>query len=218
VPYFFLQENYDSPDEKSYEVPILQEKIDEMCERGIFQLTSALTIEAANISSITRLSLRLQEHVYYLGEGYGLSTTQRHSMEPFLSISGFPRNLWTAGSSHFYTSDNQNVNEEEEEEGVEGIGEERPFTEFPVPDSLVDDNEGTSTKSSVFRRAFSRSHLRMKPSLSLGSITSSSTDDASPGRNGKFWSNKVSIERWATEPPKMHSISENDPCSRTHSV
>lgn len=89
VPYFSLQENYGSPGQKDHEVPI---DVKAMSEYGSFKFRSELRIEGAFQSSLTRLSIRLQEQHYHYRSSYTAAQTQR--MEPFLSISGFPRKLW----------------------------------------------------------------------------------------------------------------------------
>lgn len=95
-PHFYLQENFQGLDEKEHEIPIPVDTIRNMCSRGSFQLPTNLAINGSGQSSLTRISLRLQSQPY--GKSYNLSYggSMRHTViEPYLSISGFPRELWT---------------------------------------------------------------------------------------------------------------------------
>lgn len=76
-------------------MPILVENINIMCDFGVFRLPSELLrIEATAQSSLTRLSLCLQEDFYDCSSDEGFE----QYMQPLLSISGFPRKLWAQAS------------------------------------------------------------------------------------------------------------------------
>lgn len=172
-----------------------------MCELGIFQLPSELTIEAAYESSITRLSLCLQEHPYHLGDGFSSSTTQRPSMEPFLSISGFPRKLWTAGSGQFFTSIG-----EDEEEDIGEIGQAISTESPPVPEIYFGRGEAVprlrETTSRLFgRRAFSWSS-RQSSSPRL-------PDGSSPSRDSRSWGSRDSMDRGLMDLSRISSGSDD---------
>lgn len=67
-----------------------------MSQRGVFELIEPLRVDFAHPASITRISLRLQAASYERNvDGYGLF---QENVDPFLSISGFPRVLSTQES------------------------------------------------------------------------------------------------------------------------
>lgn len=86
-PFFFLEENYGTTEEKCHQLDIPDETIDTMRTQGRFQLPS-LTIKLLSTSNKARISLRLQPDCYNYRAMEG-------SVEPELSISGFPRELWS---------------------------------------------------------------------------------------------------------------------------
>lgn len=84
VPYFILEEDYGTPVMKQHTVTVPVDTIEKMCYTGIFRLPSHLIIDGSHETSLTRLSLCLQQN------GYGYS----HAVNPSMSISGFPRELF----------------------------------------------------------------------------------------------------------------------------
>ncbi|KAK0721616.1 hypothetical protein B0T26DRAFT_800576 [Lasiosphaeria miniovina] len=88
TPHFFLQENFGSSDQKHHNILISTETINDMCDRGLFELECRLRIDSAWQSSTTRLSLCLQPMDYMQEFGSTRTSTSR-----ILSISGFPREL-----------------------------------------------------------------------------------------------------------------------------
>ncbi|CAM1500480.1 Fc.00g096420.m01.CDS01 [Cosmosporella sp. VM-42] len=87
VPGFFIEENYGTPHQKNFKVPISTQSIDSMCHYGQFQVQMRLRIDAAYQDSITRVSIRLQS------EHYRYDAASQDPIEGLLPISGFPRKL-----------------------------------------------------------------------------------------------------------------------------
>ncbi|KAK3389280.1 hypothetical protein B0H63DRAFT_537088 [Podospora didyma] len=85
-PFFLLQENYHASDETCKEIAIPLATLDDMCNRGTFHLPAEITIEGSSQPSTTRIALRLQENNYLSGG--------RVQAESYLSISGFPREMF----------------------------------------------------------------------------------------------------------------------------
>jgi predicted acylesterase/phospholipase RssA len=137
VPHFCLQENYGSSDENTVLVSISRDQIRNMCESGTFEPLN-LTIDAADKSSTTRLSLCLQEHDYRVGEGYSSNKTPESGVEPLLSISGFPRNLWAAKGSRISASFAKDMNSDAEGEATQ---ENSPVNDSTVPRIFIDHGE-----------------------------------------------------------------------------
>ncbi|KAK3379099.1 hypothetical protein B0T24DRAFT_716735 [Lasiosphaeria ovina] len=86
-PFFLLQENYGLADETYKEFAIPPATLDDMCRRGLFDMSTEVTVEASIHSSATRMALCLQEHSYLKS---GVPQAER-----YLSISGFPREIFT---------------------------------------------------------------------------------------------------------------------------
>ncbi|KAH6886261.1 hypothetical protein B0T10DRAFT_576010 [Thelonectria olida] len=183
-PYFFLQENYGTPEERVHEVPIAPSNINNMCNLGIFQLSTELKIEAAHQSSTTRLSLRLQEDPYRSSSMY--SSVQDPSMGSLLSISGFPRKIWARGVMAV-TPDKEEPNGEEEVL-PKAVGE-------PVPEMLVEEAAALRGKKMRLFGPFSRS--RRKSPLPAG-------DPGSPSSDGKLHKTRDSI---GNRPAELRSSS-----------
>ncbi|KAM5355310.1 hypothetical protein ACJ41O_001956 [Fusarium nematophilum] len=91
MPFFFLEENFASRDHVRHEVPIPPETIETMCHLGIFQLPTNLEIDGSSQSSLTRLSLCLQQEGYRHHHNRSLF---QGSIGPLFSLSGFPRELF----------------------------------------------------------------------------------------------------------------------------
>lgn len=95
IPYFYLQENYGSHDERPWDIPIELVGIDAMHQRGVFELPGGeVHVDSTSQASVTRISLRLQVDSYVpfvVNRGFGQNTA---SDETFLAISGFPRMLY----------------------------------------------------------------------------------------------------------------------------
>jgi hypothetical protein len=91
-PSFFLQENYGTPNQTQGEIPITAATIEDMCNRGLFNLGTPIRLRSATQSSLTRISLYLQEREYPHSD-------DKSSSEPYLSISGFPRSLFAADTT-----------------------------------------------------------------------------------------------------------------------
>ena len=107
VPYFFLQENFGSRDQRNHEVVIPDDKITDMCSRGRFSLY--LQIDALYQSSMTRLSLCLQP------DSYG---PYHDPMEPLLPISGFPRELCTQDNISARLDEDDENDSDDENDGI----------------------------------------------------------------------------------------------------
>jgi hypothetical protein len=91
-PFFFLQENYGTHKQTQGEIPITAATIEEMCSRGLFNLGTPIRLRSATQSSLTRISLCLQEREYPHSD-------DKSSSERYLSISGFPRSLFAADTT-----------------------------------------------------------------------------------------------------------------------
>lgn len=99
TPSFYLQENYGSPEERLWELPIEVDGIDAMQQRGVFELPGGqIQVDSASQASVTRISLRLQMDPYVPFLANLLANRGKmHNIvceETYLAISGFPRSLY----------------------------------------------------------------------------------------------------------------------------
>lgn len=99
TPSFYLQENYGSPEEHPWELPIEVDGIDSMHQRGVFELPGGqIQVDSASQASVTRISLRLQTDPYVPFLANILANRGKmHNIvceETYLAISGFPRSLY----------------------------------------------------------------------------------------------------------------------------
>lgn len=112
VPYFLLQENYDTADQKDHHVPIALEIIQKMCDTGLFQLQTYVLVESVYPSGHTNISLCLEpqetrrDHAYSLGLG---------ASETLPTISGFPRELFCQDGPMSPMPDDEDLSGETEE-------------------------------------------------------------------------------------------------------
>jgi hypothetical protein len=92
-PFFLLQENYNTHKQTQSKIPITAATIEDMCNRGLFNLVGApIRLRSATQSSLTRISLCLQEREYpHLDD--------KSCSERYLSISSFPRSLRAADTT-----------------------------------------------------------------------------------------------------------------------
>lgn len=91
-PSFFIQENYGTAEETQQEIAISGETLTDMCNRGVFDLHTPIRVQSVHQSNLTRISLCLQEVNYLNAVASGPATYS----ERYLSISGFPRELFTS--------------------------------------------------------------------------------------------------------------------------
>lgn len=95
IPYFYLQENYGTREERPSKIFIEQGCIDAMYQRGVFELPgNPIRVHSTSRASVTRISLRLQTESYVppgTNRGYRQNAAPE---ERFLPISGFPRVLY----------------------------------------------------------------------------------------------------------------------------
>ncbi|RGP77832.1 hypothetical protein FLONG3_4008 [Fusarium longipes] len=91
IPFFVLEEDYGTSVLKQHDVTIPVDTIENMCYTGIFRLPSHLVIDGSHETSLTRLSLCLQPGGYSYSQA---SNPFLRSVNPTMSISGFPRELF----------------------------------------------------------------------------------------------------------------------------
>lgn len=117
TPSFYLQENYGSPEEHPWELPIEVDGIDAMHKRGVFELPGGqIHVDSASQTNVTRISLRLQVDPYVpfsVNRGYVQNVACE---ETYLAISGFPRSLYP---NHGIVSPSPSVNTNTKELRVE---------------------------------------------------------------------------------------------------
>ena len=215
MPYFFLQENYDSRDQRNHVVPISIDNINDMRRLGIFRLSSELRIEATSQSSLTRLSLCLQQYGYQSDANF---FGQVASDDPLLSISGFPRRLWV-GHGQFPAAEDDDEGDLENEEARAGEGEEvEGLAELPTTaDASLhssSSHEGDTApprlqekKSAFFKRAFTRTG-RTSSGAPVPDRTRSSPNTSSASREGRGHGH-----RRATDPMGMSTSSSRSTLS-----
>ncbi|CEI60194.1 hypothetical protein FVEN_g6376 [Fusarium venenatum] len=131
IPFFVLEEDYGTSIMKQHDVVIPIDTIENMCYTGIFRLRSHLIIDGSHETSLTRLSLCLQPG------GYSHSHPSQRSVNPSMSISGFPREL-------FYQDDPLSpraaVEDDDDSEGVFELADTEgltPNTEVPKSSMLT---------------------------------------------------------------------------------
>jgi hypothetical protein len=161
VPFFVLEEDYGTAVLKQHDVPIPVETIENMCYAGIFRLPSHLIIDGSHETSLTRLSLCLQPGGYSYSH---TSNTFLRSVNPSMSISGFPRELFVQDDP---LSPRAAVEEEDDGGG--------PW-ELPVSDGTSPANEVPKPSKRPLFRNKSLHHSISK--LSFSTRPSSSEDKA----------------------------------------
>lgn len=189
MPSFLIQENYGSVNERCHEVRLMIQDIKRMCDSGVFQLPSQLKIQAVSESSITRLSLRLQNDFYYCQDDNGVGQVR---MEPFLSISGFPRRLWVLNGHP-----SQSSHHDEGSDGNEGVHElaGAEVRSQSVSDALSE--IGTSSPSSLGKMFRLPGFGRSAPPVVLASTGRTGTSSPDPS--------KEIMERLSRESPGLDS-------------
>lgn len=149
-----------------YEIPIVPETVQNMCDRAFFRMPTYLGINGSFQTSLTRISLCLQPQAYGQTYEYG-SVVNTSFVEPYLSISGFPRELWTHDDP---LSPTLNAEDEKEELGSPRTAE-HPIT-TQAPRSLSDPAGETPTLSRKMTRLF-------RMSTPLGTWTGSNSETQS---------------------------------------
>ncbi|EKJ74391.1 hypothetical protein FPSE_05462 [Fusarium pseudograminearum CS3096] len=159
IPYFILEEDYGTPVMKQHAVTVPVDTIEKMCYTGIFRLPSHLIIDGSHETSLTRLSLCLQQNGY----GYSQESSPfESSVNPSMSISGFPRELFV---QYDPLSPRAAVEDEDDGEGPWEL----PGSDGPSPASDVP----KPSRRGLFRN---RSIHHSISKLSLGARPSSSEE------------------------------------------
>lgn len=93
-PLFILQEDFQTQHQRDHEIPIPPNTVQGMCDRGLFRLPTNLEIDGSFQASVTRIALCLQPQAYGQNHDDGVDV-ETPFVDSSLSISGFPRELWT---------------------------------------------------------------------------------------------------------------------------
>ncbi|VTO87220.1 unnamed protein product [Fusarium graminearum] len=164
VPYFVLEEDYGTPVMKQHAVTVPVDTIEKMCYTGIFRLPSHLIIDGSHETSLTRLSLCLQQNGY----GYShASSPFESSVNPSMSISGFPRELFV---QYDPLSPRAAVEDEDDGEGpweLPGSDGPSPASDVPKPS-----RRGLFRNRSI-HHSISKLSLGARPSSSEEKVTAS---------------------------------------------
>lgn len=164
VPYFVLEEDYGTPVMKQHAVTVPVDTIEKMCYTGIFRLPSHLIVDGSHETSLTRLSLCLQQNGY----GYShASSPFESSVNPSMSISGFPRELFV---QYDPLSPRAAVEDEDDGEGpweLPGSDGPSPASDVPKPS-----RRGLFRNRSI-HHSISKLSLGARPSSSEEKVTAS---------------------------------------------